>query len=257
MSAALVTLMAGMALLQNYLLYFPEPAPLAALEQGGLRAWPDRNAFRGLLVEPAGEARGTVVVFHGNAGHAGQRGYYAQVLTGLGFRVILAEYPGYGPRPGALGEQPLVTDAAETLRLAHQVFGPALILLGESLGTAVAAGAAAQSPDRVAGLLLITPWDRLESVARHHYGWLPVSWLMSDPYDNVRYLSSFAKPVVVVLAERDSVVPVASGLGLYQALPGPKRLVVVQGADHNDWPARVDGTWWAEVLEFLVGKGPS
>jgi hypothetical protein len=256
MSAALVTLMAGMALLQNYLLYFPEPAPLAALEQGGLRTWPDRNAFRGLLTEPATEVRGTVVILHGNAGHAGQRGYYAQVLTGLGFRVILAEYPAYGPRPGALGERTLVNDAADTLRLAYQAFGAPLILLGESLGAAVAAGAAAQTPDCVAGLVLITPWDRLESVAGHHYAWLPVSWLMSDPYDSVRYLSSFQKPVVVVLAERDSVVPVASGLRLYAALPGPKRLVVVQGADHNDWPARVDGAWWAKVLESIDGDGP-
>ena len=51
--------------------------------------------------------RGTAIVFHGNAGHAGHRAYYARALTPLGLRVILAEYPGYGPRAGQPGEQAL------------------------------------------------------------------------------------------------------------------------------------------------------
>jgi len=38
-------------------------------------------------------------------------------------RVILAEYPAYGPRAGALGEESLVADAAMTIDLAYRQYG--------------------------------------------------------------------------------------------------------------------------------------
>lgn len=250
---AAVTLAVGLAMLQNYLLYFPERAPLDAIAREGLLAWPADGEFRGLLAEPGGKARGTVVVFHGNAGHAGHRQIYAAILTRLGFRVVLAEYPGYGPRAGQAGEDILVDDARVTLQLAHRMYGAPLFAMGESLGASVAAGAASARVPLVDGLLLITPWDRLEGVAKHHYPWLPVSLLMNDHFDNAAYLSAFPRPVVVVLAESDRIVPPAFGERLYESLRGPKKLTVVAGADHNDWLGRVDEMWWFGVIGFLAG----
>ena len=39
----------------------------------GLLPWPDAAGFRGLLLPEPDAPRGTAIVFHGNAGHAGQR----------------------------------------------------------------------------------------------------------------------------------------------------------------------------------------
>jgi len=50
--------------------------------------------------------------------HAGRRKFYAEALTRRGLRVIAAEYPGYGPRDGPVGEQNLVADAEETIAFA-------------------------------------------------------------------------------------------------------------------------------------------
>ncbi|MGB5011833.1 MAG: alpha/beta fold hydrolase, partial [Candidatus Dechloromonas phosphoritropha] len=150
---------------QDHLLYFPTSAPLAEVvaeaRRGGLEPWPDANDFRGLLREPRAAARGTLVFFHGNAGHAGHRGWVAEALANAGLRVILAEYPGYGPRPGQPGEAALVRDAAETLARVREQFPGPLLVGGESLGAGVAAAVAANSPGEISGLLLITPWDSL------------------------------------------------------------------------------------------------
>ncbi|WP_028221117.1 alpha/beta hydrolase [Paraburkholderia oxyphila] len=243
---------AGVANLQDRFLYFPEKAAIGDVVSGGLRAWPTPAAFRGLVAEPAGSARATAIVFHGNAGHAGHRSFYAAVLTRLGLRVILAEYPGYGPRDGTLGEESLVADALQTIVLAHRLYNAPQLLIGESLGAGVAAAASSRERDKTAGLLLITPWDRLEHVAAHHFPWLPVKWLLRDRYDSVTHLSSCGFPVLVVLAERDSIVPARFGEALYDALAEPKRLIVVKAADHNDWIGRVDETWWREALGFLL-----
>jgi pimeloyl-ACP methyl ester carboxylesterase len=245
-------LLGGPALMQDRLLYFPAKVSVAQASAGGLQPWPSAQDFRGLLAPAAGTARGTAIVFHGNAGHAGQRSHLAAALAGTGVRVILAEYPGYGPRDGALGEASLVADAVESIALAQRQFGPPLLVVGESLGAGVAAAAAAQQRDAVAGLMLITPWDRLESVASFHYPWLPVKWLLRDRYDSAAHLAAFGRPVVVAVAAQDDIVPARFGEALYRALPEPKHLRVMADAGHNDWPGRVDAAWWQQAVDFLL-----
>jgi pimeloyl-ACP methyl ester carboxylesterase len=252
LTVACLTVFAGVAILQDRFIYFPEKAAIEDLASGGLRAWPTPEAFRGLVAEPAGKAYGTAIVFHGNAGHAGHRSFYAAALTRLRLRVILAEYPGYGPRDGAPGEESLVADAQQTIALAHRLYGTPLLLIGESLGAGVVASAGSRERDKTAGLLLITPWDRLEHVAAYHYPWLPVKWLLRDRYDSVAHLASFDRPVLVVVAESDSIVPARFGEALYNELADPKQLMVVKAAEHNDWIGHVDDTFWQEAIGFLL-----
>ena len=249
-----LAMLAGCPMIQDHFLYFPAKATVADVVSSRLHAWPAAEDFRGLVAEPTTPARGTVIVFHGNAGHVGHRAFYAAVLTRLGLRVILAEYPGYGPRGGPLGERPLVEDAEQTVLLARQLYGAPLLVIGESLGAGVAAAASARQPGSIDGLLLITPWDRLESIAVYHYRWLPVGWFLRDRYDNVANLASYNRPVVVAIAERDDIVPAQFGRVLYESLAAPKQLKLIGGAGHNDWVQAIDEAWWSDVTGFLLGS---
>jgi len=254
--AALVGLigLVGVTMFQDHLLYYPERATLDEMQMlsGGLAPWPTAPEFRALLAEPEAPARATVIVFHGNAGHAGHRDYYAEALVPLGLRVLLAEYPAYGPRTGALGETSLVADAVRTISLARDSYPGPLLVIGESLGAGVAAAASARRRDAVAGVLLITPWDKLENVARHHYPLLPVRALLRDRYDSAANLASFGRPVFVAIAEHDRVIPAHFGQALGAALAPPKRLSIIAGADHNDWFLRVGDRWWRAAIDFLL-----
>ncbi|WP_427311868.1 alpha/beta hydrolase [Cupriavidus sp. H39] len=253
LAAALLGI-AVMAMLQDHFLYFPERAPVDDMVSAGLRAWPGPDDFRGLVAEPPGPVRATAMVFHGNAGHAGHRHYYARALAPLGIRVILAEYPAYGPRAGTLGERSFVADAEQSIALARRQFDGPLLLIGESLGAGVAAAAAARQRDNVAGVLLITPWDTLAHLAAHHYPWLPAGWLLRDRYDSVANLAGFGRPVMVAVAERDTIVPARFGEALHASLGEPRRLAVIPGAGHNDWTGHVDAGWWRDALAFLLPR---
>lgn len=244
-------------MLQDHLLYYPERISAAQVAERfpGLRPWPAASDLRGFLVEPHSAPRGTVVVFHGNAGHAAERQWYAQNLVRQGLRVLLAEYPGYGPRPGKPGEAVLIDDARATLQLARDRYGAPLLVVGESLGAAVAAGAVGGMPMDISGLILITPWDKLESVAKHHYPWLPAWLFLHDRYDSAARLKTYSGPSVVVLAQADSIIPAAIGRKLFDSLGGAKRLMVIPGAEHNDWPNHVGLSWWEDIVRLVLTPG--
>ena len=170
----------------------------------------------------------------------------------LGFRVILAEYPKYGGRPGKVGEKPFVADGFETVRLAYEQYGEPLYLLGESLGCGVAAAIAKQTSVPIAGIILITPWDTLASVAKSLFPFLPVKMLLTDKYDSVENLKSFKKKISVVGAEQDEILPVQHAKNLYASLPEErKRLWIIKGAGHNDWPFHTDVSLFKEVTDFV------
>jgi hypothetical protein len=231
--------------------YLPSQADVAA---DNLRFWPSGpNDYRGFVSAiPAGTAKGTIVVFHGNAGTAADRVYYVQALTRLGYRVLLAEYPGYGGRKGKPGEEVFVSDAKETLRLAFEQFGAPIILLGESLGCGVAAAVVKDPPVRIDGIMLITPWDTLLSVAKDAFPWLPVRFFMRDAYDTIGNLKQYQGRIAIAGAERDEVIPLRHARTLFESLTGNKKMYTIKGAGHNDWPEMVDPAWWKEITDFIV-----
>ena len=244
--------------LQYRLLYYPNAStpPEESLRADNVKPWRSSGTdYRGLAAtcEP-GPCKGTVIVFHGNAGTAADRRFYLEVLGAQGYRVILAEYPMYGGREGELGEKAFVLDGIETAVLAFEEFGGPLYILGESLGSGVAAAVAGKGSVKIDGIILITPWDTLESVAKSKFPLLPVRLLLRDKYDSIRNLNSFEGKIAVVGAEQDQLIPIKHGRNLFNSLPGnAKRMWTIEGAGHNDWYMYTNFTWWKEITGFISG----
>jgi alpha-beta hydrolase superfamily lysophospholipase len=241
-------------LFQRKMLYLPSGGSLSVDQatENGMVHWPSTRAFVGYLCdEIPDDAKGTVVVFHGNAGAAYHRDFYAEALSRQGLRVILAEYPGYGGRSGRPSEEALVRDALETIRFAHREFGEPLYLWGESLGCGVVAGALKATDIPIPGVVLFTPWDSLPALAQTHYPILPARWLVRDHYDNVENLKGYGGKVAVILAGRDEVVPVRHGQKLYGSIAAKKKLWLFEGASHNAMPVSPELSWWNEVVAFV------
>jgi pimeloyl-ACP methyl ester carboxylesterase len=244
--------------MQNKFLYFPsaeKPSP-QLLRAENVKLWQATDAdYRGLIAANANDApapKGTIVLFHGNGGTALDRTFYLQPFSSAGFRVILAEYPMYGGRPGKVGEKSFVADGLETVRLAFEQYGEPLYLLGESLGCGVAAAVANKTSVKIAGIILITPWDNLAAVAKSLFPFLPVQLLLTDKYDSIGNLKTFVGKIAVIGAERDEILPIKHAHNLYNSLPeGKKRMWIIGGAGHNDWPLYADALLWKEMTDFV------
>jgi fermentation-respiration switch protein FrsA (DUF1100 family) len=123
------------------------------------------------------------------------------------------------------------------------------VYFGESLGAAVALGLVDhQEP---AALVLRSPFTSLPDVASTHYPFLPTSLLLWDRYPNLETIRRIDAPVMIVAGSDDSIVPVEQSKKLFEASPGPKRLLVIDGADHNDFALTAGDQLVDEVAAFL------
>ena len=260
--ALLVLALAAVAFLaQRRLLYFPTRYDLAAAtgpaHQAGLEPWLDQaGAFIGWRApHPGGAPAARAIVLHGNAGTALDRTYLRDVLQGPGLpriEVLLLEYPGYGPRAGSPTQESIVAATVEAIDLLGA--DVPVFIVGESLGSAAAALAAAERP-KVAGLLLITPVSSVTALARRHYPFAP-SFLVRDAFRADLALPGYGGRVAFLLAGRDEVAPPDLARTLFQAYPGPKRLWEEPAATHNTLRYRPGDPFWGEVTGFLLGYTP-
>ena len=196
----------------------------ATVDGLSLRAW----------YKPAERGRPTVVYFHGNAGHFGERAFKARFFIDRGYGFLLTSYRGYSGNPGRPSEAGVYRDARAALGFlagegiaAHQT-----VLYGESLGTGVAVEMA--SVVRPAALVLEAPFTSLADVAADRFWWAPARWLVRDRFESAAKISAIRSPLLIVHGERDRTVPVKFGKRLFDAAAQPKEIRLLPEAAHVD-----------------------
>ncbi|MEA3210041.1 MAG: uncharacterized protein QOE70_3098 [Chthoniobacter sp.] len=251
---------------QRSFIYFPSHAPENVLLANArdLRLEPWRDTSSAVIGWKTGArpdrppAANRMVVFHGNAGYALHRAHYIagfeQLDAGRTWEVYVFEYPGYGARPGELGEKSFTTAALAALSALAAADPRPIYLLGESIGSGPACAIAGREPQRVAGLCLLTPFARLGDVASHHYPFLPVGLILRDRWENVAALRGYTGRLAMRLAAEDEIIPMAQGRSLFDRFAGPKRLWIESGAHHNGLDFEPSNPWWREASDFLLGR---
>jgi len=226
---------------QRRLLFQPRPDAEAALAPSASMTAVRSEAEDGITVThwfaaaPAG--RPVAVLFHGNAGAAGDLMPWADALRHQGLGVVLADYRGYSGNPGAPSEDGLYADARALLAELNRrgVADRDMVLFGWSLGSGVATEMALEHPPRA--LVLLAPFDSVVDVAAWHYPWVPVRALMWDRFDSRGKIAAVHAPVMIVHGAADDIVPVARGRELFAAAQEPKRLLVLPQTGHWIEPA--------------------
>ena len=263
LSAILLAAVLVLALLwvgQRRMIYFPFGNVPPAANSGLLRAedvtftTDDGVTLHGWFVPAASTpARFTVIVFNGNAGHRGMRAPLAAALGRHGVATLLFDYRGYGDNAGSPSEEGFARDARAArayVTTRADVDTSRIVFFGESLGAAVALRLATESPPFA--LVLRSPFTSMTEIGRHHYPFLPVRWLLRDRYPSLERAVNVSCPTLVILGDRDSIIPPEQSRRLHAAISAEKRLVVIAGADHND-EALFDGQQLMQaVLDFLA-----
>ncbi|HLK34408.1 MAG TPA: alpha/beta fold hydrolase [Terriglobales bacterium] len=139
-----------------------------------------------------------------------------KALNGFGFPVLRFNFRGAGLSQGEHDEgRGEVEDVRTALQWLRERFHLPIIFAGFSFGAAVGLRAACPDPDVAAVISLGTPVSPVDDRA----------------YD-FTFLQDYHRPKLFVSGGRDQFGPRARLEQLLASLPAPKRLVIIEGADH-------------------------
>ncbi|MEP6966254.1 MAG: alpha/beta fold hydrolase, partial [Polaromonas sp.] len=154
----------------------------------------------------------------------------------LGFSVLAIDYRGFGKSSPDL---PSETGANEDVRaawdwLAAKYPGRPRYIFGHSLGGALAIELASRVDDEAGTIVEGTFTSIADVFDTMKWGWLPLRPLITQRFDSIDKVGHLGAPLLVVHGTSDSQIPPALGRKLYEAAPGPKAFVLVEGGSHHN-----------------------
>lgn len=153
--------------------------------------------------------------------------------------VVAFHYRGYAPSTGSPSAEALMTDAPLVHDLAIDLVKPErAVAVGFSIGSGVAASLARSR--EIDGLILVTPFDSLKSVAADLFPWLPVGPFFQHELATAEELKGGNTPVAILAGERDEIVLSARTAALRSRVPNLVFDRTIAGAGHNDIYRRDD-----------------
>jgi alpha-beta hydrolase superfamily lysophospholipase len=154
----------------------------------------------------------------------------------LGFSVLAVDYRGFGRSSDVAPTEALAYEDAEAAwdHLARLAPDRPRIIVGHSLGGAIATELARRRPD-ASGLVLEATFTSVrDMISQSKWGFLPVGLILNQEFDTLSKIGEVKMPVLVTHGTRDSIVPFQMGERLYAAARSPKRFIRVDGAGHHN-----------------------
>jgi len=168
----------------------------------------------------------------GNGTNLTNRTGHLREMIPAGASVLILDYRGYGKSEGRPTERGVYRDAdAAYDKLVAMGYAPGqIVLLGESLGSAVAVDLARRRP--VAGMILECPFTSFSALAGTVVTWL--GRLFASGFNSLRKIGGVHVPLLIIHGDQDTIAPYAMGRALFAAANEPKSFWTVEGATHID-----------------------
>jgi pimeloyl-ACP methyl ester carboxylesterase len=205
----------------------------------------DDVTLRGWQCGSIGKRRGTIIYLHGVADNRGSSVGVVQRFTPRGFDVVAYDSRRHGQSPGEVCTYGFV-EKRDLRRVIDGLSTGAVVLIGTSLGAAVALQEAASDP-RVATVVAAESFSDLRTVATERARWYlpgPVirkafivaeqrGRFLVDAVSPLQAARTITAPVLLIHGAEDKETPPAHSQRIFEALTGPRRLMLVPGAGHN------------------------
>lgn len=181
-----------------------------------------------------------VLFLHGNAENISTHIGSVYWLPEKGVNVLLMDYRGYGHSEGEPYLPAIFQDVESTLIWLRKRFPERKIfILGQSIGSAIAATSMAQLKDKyqLSGLILDSSFTSYRSIAQkvtasHFITWLawPFTWLLPTQWDPIEHIADISpSPILMFHSKEDLVLPFEEGRKLFEAAKSPKQWYTSEG----------------------------
>jgi pimeloyl-ACP methyl ester carboxylesterase len=183
------------------------------------------------------DPRGVVFFLHGNSGNLRDCLVDLDAFREVNFDVVMFDYRGYGKSSGRIeSEEQLRADVRAVWNAYAQEYeGRRIVIAGQSLGTALAAGLGAElcSEGRAPALtLLVSPYSSMQELADELYPWVP-GRVLRYPLHTARHAAQLQSPLVLIHGDKDDLIGIHHSRALAKAVAGAQ-LHCLEGAGHGD-----------------------
>lgn len=195
--------------------------------------------------EEEGAGAGLILYFGGNADDATRFVVYTKELQG--YDVIAFNYRGYLGSTGTPSEEALFEDALKIYDTYAK--GRKVVVIGRSLGTGVATYLASKRV--VDGLVLLTPYDSILSLAKLKYPFFPIDLLLKNKFETANYLPLVKAKIAIIEVENDVTIPRYHLEKLLEAMPSKPLHIILSNTTHGkilEHPA------FTKELQTILGK---
>lgn len=170
--------------------------------------------------------------YHGNGGTLADRADLFGKMVADGSGLLAIDYRGYGGSTGSPTEQGLLIDGETAFaKVAAEGASPSrLVIVGESLGSAVAIAVAARHP--VHALVLDSAFSSASDVAASQYPMFPVRLLMMDSFESWKRIVAVKAPKLFLQGDKDVVIPLSTARKLYDHANDPKTFELLPNLGH-------------------------
>lgn len=226
---------------QESLMFYPVPLPanhrLATAPDIHERTVEVVGARLSVLQLQLPDPKGVVFFLHGNAGNLDSWFSNVDFYRQANYDLVMPDYRGFGKSSGRIASAGQLRDDVRKVwdSVAQRYQGKRIVIYGRSLGTALAAGLAEELGERGRPpdlTVLVSPYSSMRALSAEFYPWVP-SALLRYPLDTASHLRRVRGPVLLVHAERDTLIGLHHVRALHEIAP-TARLLVVPGAGHND-----------------------
>lgn len=190
----------------------------------------DGSKINGLLFNVK-EPIGLVFYMHGNIGSLNSWGEVPANYINLGYDVFIYDYRSYGKSEGKIRSQKQLFDDNQRVydSIKTQYAEKDIVILGHSLGTAMAAKLAVDNP--VGKLILITPYYSMSGLVKRLHPYLPV-FILKYKLATWKYLKNCKMPVVIFHGDKDDLVDYNDSLKLQKFFKTGDKLITMKGQGH-------------------------
>jgi len=217
--------------------------------------------LRGWRGQGAGPRRGTMIYLHGVADNRASGTGVIERFRARGFDVVAYDSRGHGQSGGA-GTTYGFYEKQDLQRVMDTLDAGPIVLVGSSLGAAVALQVAAEDP-RVSAVVAAESFSDLRTVVAERAPFfftadaIGKAITLAEEQGNFRMeavnpaaaAARITAPVLLVHGDADTDTPPDHAHRLYAALAGPKRLLLVSGAKHSE--SLREASVWNEVERWL------
>lgn len=213
----------------------PPAGPLLAGARPVQLTAADGIELHGIMIPPRSRPAGERLLVLGFGGNAWNGQHVAEYLHEIypHCHVAAFHYRGYRPSQGRPSAEHLIADAPAIVdRLVEEVHPDRIVLAGFSIGSGIAASLAAD--ERIAGLILVTPFDSLRAVAADLVPFAPIGPFFRHQMDSAQALRGCDIPVAILAAGQDEIVLPRRTAALRQEIPNLVFDRTIERAGHND-----------------------